>query len=68
VRLVDRVGGGDAFVSGVLAGMHAGESMLDAVRFGTAAGALKLTVPGDFPRTTRDEVSQLMESAMEHKR
>jgi 2-dehydro-3-deoxygluconokinase len=68
VRLVDRVGGGDAFVSGVLAGLHGGESLFDAVRFGTAAGALKLTVPGDFPRTTRDEVSQLMESAMEQKR
>lgn len=64
VRLVDRVGGGDAFVAGLLAELHAGEGLHDAVRFATAAGALKLTIPGDFPRTTRDEVLRLMENAM----
>lgn len=59
VRVVDRVGGGDAFASGLLASLHRNSAPADAIRFATAAGAHKLTVPGDFPRTSWNEVEAL---------
>ena len=64
VRLVDRVGGGDAFVAGLLASLHENADAARAVRFATAAGAHKLTVPGDFPRTTREEIARMTEDAL----
>ncbi|MCC6773896.1 MAG: sugar kinase [Gemmatimonadaceae bacterium] len=56
VRVVDRVGGGDAFAAGLLAALYRDVPAADAIRFATAAGAHKLTVPGDFPRTTWEEI------------
>ncbi len=46
--VVDRVGGGDAFASGVLFGIYRGWSNDEAVAFGLAAAGLKHSVPGDF--------------------
>jgi 2-dehydro-3-deoxygluconokinase len=43
VRVVDRVGGGDSFVAALLYARFAGRLPADAVRFATAASALKLT-------------------------
>jgi 2-dehydro-3-deoxygluconokinase len=59
VRVVDRVGGGDAFAAGLLAMLRDGIEGTEAIRFATAAGAHKLTVPGDWPRTTRAEIAAL---------
>jgi 2-dehydro-3-deoxygluconokinase len=59
VRVVDRVGGGDAFAAGLLAMLRDGVEGTEAIRFATAAGAHKLTVPGDWPRTTRAEIAAL---------
>jgi 2-dehydro-3-deoxygluconokinase len=61
VRVVDRVGGGDAFAAGLLTMLRDDVPPGDAIRFATAAGAHKLTVPGDWPRTTRAEIAQLAE-------
>jgi 2-dehydro-3-deoxygluconokinase len=63
VRVVDRVGGGDAFAAGLLTMLREGAEGAAAIRFATAAGAHKLTVPGDWPRTTRAEISALAEHA-----
>ena len=60
VRLVDRVGGGDSFVAGLLHALLEGRPAADAVRFATAASALKLTIPGDFNRVTADEVERFL--------
>lgn len=60
VRLVDRVGGGDSFVAGLLHALLAGHEPDHAVRFATAASALKLTIPGDFNRVRADEVERLL--------
>jgi len=46
--VIDRVGGGDAFASGVLFGVWSGWSNDEALAFGLAAAGLKHSVPGDF--------------------
>lgn len=56
---MDRVGGGDAFTSGLICGLLDGKEMKDALEFGTAAAALKHTIPGDVNLMTRAEVEKL---------
>jgi 2-dehydro-3-deoxygluconokinase len=60
VRVVDRVGGGDSFVAALLYARFAGRPRAEAVRFATAASALKLTIPGDHNRVTAAEVDELL--------
>jgi 2-dehydro-3-deoxygluconokinase len=62
VAVVDRVGGGDSFVAGLLHALRAGQSPAHALEFATAASALKLTIPGDFNRVSAEEVDRLLES------
>ena len=57
--IVDRVGGGDAFTSGLICSLLDGKDMKAALEFGTAAAALKHTIPGDFNLVTRSEVEKL---------
>jgi 2-dehydro-3-deoxygluconokinase len=60
VEVVDRLGSGDAFVAGFLHGLLDGD--LDkAVGYGAAMGALKHTIPGDFPWLTKAEVDALLQ-------
>jgi len=58
--VVDRVGGGDAFASGVLFGLWSGWSDQEALDFGLAAAGLKHSVPGDFNLFTAAEVRAAM--------
>ncbi|QSF53013.1 sugar kinase [Brevundimonas fontaquae] len=58
--VVDRVGGGDAFASGVLFGLWSGWSDQEALDFGLAAAGLKHSVPGDFNLFTADDVRAAM--------
>lgn len=58
--VVDRVGGGDAFASGVLFGLWSGGSDQEALDFGLAAAGLKHSVHGDFNLFTADEVRAAM--------
>ena len=60
IRIVDRVGGGDAFAGGLICGLLDGKSMEDALEFGVAASALKHTIPGDLNLVTRKEVEALV--------
>jgi 2-dehydro-3-deoxygluconokinase len=57
--VLDRVGGGDGFASGLFYGLLAGESPSEAVRLGWAHGALVTTFPGDTPMATVEEVRAL---------
>ena len=59
VRIVDRIGSGDAFAAGLIYGLAAGREPHDALQFAVAAGALKHTVPGDFNRTSVEEIERL---------
>ena len=54
--VVDRVGGGDAFASGVLFGLWSGWTDQQALDFGLAAAGLKHSVPGDFNLFSAAEV------------
>jgi len=58
--IVDRVGGGDAFSSGVIYGLLTGMSMQDTVEFAAAASCLKHTIHRDFNLATLNEVMTLM--------
>ncbi len=60
IRIVDRVGGGDAFAGGLICGLLDGKSMEEALEFGVAASALKHTIPGDFNLVSRAEVEALV--------
>lgn len=56
LEVLDRVGGGDAFVAGVVAGLLDGEGPGRALDLGIAHGALAVTVPGDTSTVTRAQV------------
>jgi 2-dehydro-3-deoxygluconokinase len=57
--VLDRVGGGDGFASGLFYGLLAGEEPEEAVRFGWAHGALLTTYPGDTTMATLAQVRDL---------
>lgn len=59
IRIVDRVGGGDAFAAGLIFGLLGGRNFKEALEFSVAASALKHTIPGDFNMVSIDEVEQL---------
>ena len=57
IEVVDRLGGGDAYAAGFIAGYLENPSNLSrAVALGSAASALKHTMPGDFLCATRAEI------------
>jgi len=59
--IVDRVGGGDSFASGLIYGLitYGYDEAQKALEFAVAASALKHTIPGDFNRVTVAEVEKL---------
>ncbi|MBV6440138.1 MAG: 2-dehydro-3-deoxygluconokinase [Saprospiraceae bacterium] len=59
--IVDRIGGGDAFMAGYIYGALHFTGLNDALAFATAASALKHTVEGDFNLATVAEVTQVMQ-------
>jgi 2-dehydro-3-deoxygluconokinase len=60
LEILDRVGGGDSFASGLIYGfLTSGDAAL-AVEYGAAHGALAMTTPGDTSMATREEVEKLM--------
>jgi 2-dehydro-3-deoxygluconokinase len=63
IDILDRVGGGDSFASGLIYGMLAGKSVEWAVRCGVAHGALAMTTPGDTSMATRAEVERVMKGS-----
>ena len=59
LRLVDRVGGGDAFAAGIIYGLLNKLGGQKTVDFAAASGALQQTIEGDFSRATVAEVERL---------
>lgn len=53
VEIADRTGGGDSFVSGVVAALLKGKSLQDAVEWGAAHGILVQETPGDTTMVTQ---------------
>ena len=60
LEILDRVGGGDSFASGLIYGFLAGKGPQWAVDCGCAHGALAMTTPGDTTMATLAEVEHLM--------
>src|SRR5260221_277383 len=63
LEILDRVGGGDSFASGLIYGFLAGKDAQWAVECGAAHGALAMTTPGDTTMATLEEVLQVMKGA-----
>lgn len=59
LEILDRVGGGDSFASGLAYGLMELGSIQEAVEYGAAHGALAMTTPGDTSMVTLSEVSKL---------
>ncbi len=62
IQIVDRVGGGDSFASGLIYGLNTYDNSRDALEFAVAASCLKQTIPGDFNHVTAEEVEKLVKS------
>lgn len=59
LEILDRVGGGDALVAGVIYGLLSGQPLPAALELGVASGALAMTTPGDTLSARRDEIEAL---------
>jgi 2-dehydro-3-deoxygluconokinase len=60
LEVLDRVGGGDSFASGLIYGLLTGRGAQWAVECGAAHGALAMTTPGDTTMATLAEVERVM--------
>jgi 2-dehydro-3-deoxygluconokinase len=63
LEILDRVGGGDAFASGVIHALLQGLGPQAAVEYGAAHGALAMTTPGDASMASLGEVEALVRGA-----
>jgi 2-dehydro-3-deoxygluconokinase len=59
LEILDRVGGGDSFASGLIYGFLATGDAQEAVEYGAAHGALAMTTPGDTSMATLAEVEKV---------
>jgi 2-dehydro-3-deoxygluconokinase len=60
IEVLDRVGGGDSFASGLIYGLLQGKPLDWALTCGVAHGALTMTTPGDASMATLAEVEHAM--------
>jgi 2-dehydro-3-deoxygluconokinase len=63
LEILDRVGGGDSFASGLVYGLLTGRDLHTALEYGAAHGALAMTTPGDTSMATLAEVEALVRGA-----
>ena len=63
IEVVDRIGSGDAYISGVLYGLLSSPGdCRAALEFGNATGAVKNTVPGDLPSSDLKEIQSILQA------
>ncbi|MDQ8179158.1 sugar kinase [Pelagicoccus sp. SDUM812005] len=62
LEILDRVGGGDGFASGLIYGLMRYGELSTALDYGIAHGALSMTTPGDTSIATLREVESLLSS------
>lgn len=60
LEIMDRVGGGDGFASGLVYGFLSGKAPQECVEYGAAHGALAMTTPGDTTMASLKEVEKLV--------
>jgi len=61
MEILDRIGGGDSFASGLIYGFLEFDDAQKAVDYGAAHGALAMTTPGDTSMASLKEVRELVE-------
>jgi len=61
LEIMDRVGGGDSFASGLIYGLMTTADIQLAVDYGAAHGALAMTTPGDTTMASRKEVEAVID-------
>lgn len=63
IDVVDRIGSGDAYISGALYGLLANDfDCGKAVQFGNATSAVKNTIPGDLPSSNLEEIQTIIQA------
>jgi 2-dehydro-3-deoxygluconokinase len=62
--IIDRIGGGDAFIAGLIYGLNAFNSTQDSLDFALAATALKHTIEGDANVLSVEEITSVMKGDM----
>lgn len=62
LAILDRVGGGDSFASGLIYGLMTGKNIQTALELGAAHGALTMTTLGDTSMAGKEEVEALAHS------
>jgi 2-dehydro-3-deoxygluconokinase len=60
LEILDRIGGGDSFASGLIYGLMKFKDPQKAVEYGAAHGALAMTTPGDTSMASLKEVEALV--------
>lgn len=61
IEVVDRIGSGDAYISGALYGLLANDfDCARAIRYGNATSAVKNTIPGDLPSSNLEEIDTII--------
>ena len=63
LEILDRVGGGESFASGLVYGLMTTQDPETAVNYGAAHGALAMTTPGDTSMASKKEVESIMGGA-----
>jgi 2-dehydro-3-deoxygluconokinase len=63
LEILDRVGGGDSFASGLIFGLLNEKDAVTALNYGICHGALAMTTPGDTSMASQKEVEALMKGA-----
>lgn len=61
-KILDRIGGGDGFASGIIHGYVKQNPIQERVEFATAAGVLAHTTVGDAPISTVEEIESLVKN------
>ena len=60
LEILDRVGGGDSFASGLIYGFMEGKPPAEVVNYGAAHGALAMTTAGDTTTASLKEVQRIL--------
>lgn len=62
IDVIDRIGSGDAYVSGVLYGLLKYNDPFKALQYGNATSSVKNTIPGDLPASDLGEIDGIIKN------
>ena len=63
IEVVDRIGSGDAYISGALYGLLTNNfDCSKAIQYGNATSAVKNTIPGDLPSSDLEEIETIIKA------